>query len=838
MAKTPPSKPSSRGSESRAPMLSPLVQDILSIVVLYTIALIVFHGIVFDDTAFSTQADTAASLSYSHTGLELQKAEGVDAVWMPGFFSGMPTFGNVAFIPHNVNYVQWATVSILNYLFMNRLETWYIVLYFLGGVFMFLLARTWDFDRIPSLIAGITFMLSPYAVGLASEGHGSKLMALTYLPLVMLLIHKLFEKRTLLWFGLTCAGLGTLLLSNHMQMVYYIFIVAGLYLVYHSVLDFKERKSLIPVKAFLLIGALAVGLCISAYIYLSVYEYAQFSMRGGGTAGSTGGLTYDYATNWSWSIWDAISLLIPGFYGLNGTPAPPYWGHVEPWTNAYVYVGLVPVFLCVIALTFKRNGLAIFLSVSTVLVVLISLGRNFPVLYDLMFAVLPFFNKFRAPQMILHLLPFLLGILGAIGYTAIDEQWRSTKTNGQFTRVMMIMSGVAGGVLLLSFAVKTPLQELLSGFLFVKDGEVAQLKQQYGAQAQQAVQYFKQLRFDIFWKDYVKFLVFVAAISGAIALYVRRTISATTFGVVLVALAFVDLAIIDGRIINPQPRRAIEENFTADATVAFLKQEPGLFRVLPLPLYGQEWSDNRYSYHGLQSVGGYSPAKLKIYQTMLDSCLLVSSDPSFPMNRGVMNMLNARYLLVPGQLPGNEFEMVNVDKTKRLAVYRNSAAMPRAWFAGSVVTVQRDAEVFRVLNAPDFNPARTAVIQSPGTPPAVEAPDSTASGSVTAFQSRRIVIKATTSRPALLVVSEIYYPAGWKAFVDGKETEIYRTNSVLRSLVVPAGTHEVVMSFDPPMYKAGYTLTQVAWALTLLCVIIGLFRDPAFLVRFRGARKQ
>ena len=806
--------------------LSPLTQDLLCIAVLYILCLVIFRGIIFDNAAFASGGDTASALSYTHAGTALEKAEGVDIVWMPYFFSGMPTFGNVAFIPHNVSYLQTIVQAILNVLFLNGAWTWYIVYYFLGGVFMYLLARTWSFGKIAALIAAITFMLSPYAVGLAPDGHGSKLMAICYIPLVMTLTHWLFEKRTLLTFGLLSAAIGTLLLTNHMQIVYYAFIVLGCYLVYHVLNDFKEQKKTIPMKVLLFAGALVIGLCISSYIYLSVYEYSQYSMRGGGTTGSSGGLTYDYATNWSWSLGEAIALLIPGFFGLNGTPNTPYWGHVEPWTYSYVYAGLIPILLAGVALSYKRTRLAIFMSILTLLVIIVSCGRNFPLVYDLMFKILPFFNKFRVPSMVLHLLPFTFGILGAIGYAAVEEQRGAVKSNGGMIRALTAVSLIAGGLFLVSLLLKAPLADFFKSFLFVKDGDLDLIRQKYGRQAPQAMEALKSLRFDIFWKDYVKFFVLLAAGSGAIVLYLRKTITPSVFAASMVIIVVADLAIVDERIITPQPRSAIEENFLPDDTIAFLKEQQGQFRILPIPVYGSEWNDNTYAYHGIESVGGYSPAKLRIYQTMLDSCLLKSDDPNFPYNMGVINMLNARYFVVPGRLPEGRFVLAHVDETKRLLTYSNPDALPRAWFVDTVVIANDDHGVFRTLDAPSFDPRHLAVLQSPETLPSVERPDSTASATVSEHSSRKIVIATTASRTALLVVSEIYYPAGWKASVDGKETEIYRTNSVLRSVVVPAGSHTVAMTFDPPLYRAGYLISNGAWIFCALCIIVGFLTDP------------
>ena len=156
-------------------------------------------------------------------------------------------------------------------------------------------------------------------------------MALIYLPLVFLLAHTLFERRDILSFGLLAAAIGTLALTNHMQIVYYVFIITGLYLLYEMIAEYRRTPGRAALIAGLFAGALILGLCIASYIYLSVYEYSQFSIRGGGTAGSSGGLAWDYATNWSWHPQEILTLLIPGFFGFQ---SPYYWGTM-PFTNIH-----------------------------------------------------------------------------------------------------------------------------------------------------------------------------------------------------------------------------------------------------------------------------------------------------------------------------------------------------------------------------------------------------------------------------------------------------------------------------------------------------------------------
>jgi hypothetical protein len=166
-----------------------------------------------------------------------------------------------------------------------------------------------------------------------------------------------------------------------------------------------------------------------------------------------------------------------------------------------------------------------------------------------------------------------------------------------------------------------------------------------------------------------------------------------------------------------------------------------------------------------------------------------------------------------------------MDGGQRSVTYENPAALPRATLVGHVITATSDREVFNLLNSSSFNPLTTAVVQ--GAAPTGIAPPGAGDGvRVTKYGAHQIVLESRASAPALLVLSEIYYPAGWKATVDGAEAEILRTNSVLRSIRVPAGTHTVEFTFAPPLYWAGLTITNVAWLAALVLVLVGFWRMP------------
>jgi hypothetical protein len=202
----------------------------------------------------------------------------------------------------------------------------------------------------------------------------------------------------------------------------------------------------------------------------------------------------------------------------------------------------------------------------------------------------------------------------------------------------------------------------------------------------------------------------------------------------------------------------------------------------------------------------------------------------------VVNMLNAKYLLAAGQLPADRFRLVNVDESKRIVTYENPGCLPRAFFVDTIWVAQDDQKVFRMLNSAEFDASHTAILEKPPGMQ-VDRPESTFVD-ITEFKSTQIVLQTYASSSALLVLSEVYYPAGWKAFVDGNEVPILKTNYVLRSVVVPAGRHQVTFKFEPAVYRIGWAITHAAWGVSILCILVGLWRAPAFLSRFRRSTER
>jgi hypothetical protein len=391
------------------------------------------------------------------------------------------------------------------------------------------------------------------------------------------------------------------------------------------------------------------------------------------------------------------------------------------------------------------------------------------------------------------------------------------KKRTQLFKVLRVAVIVIATALVVGFVAKDGVYSFLSDFMFKRAEDMKELQQQYGAQAQQILPQLERGRFDLLWDDYIKFALIASATLGLMMAFLKNKIKSLAMTLGFLVILAIDLIILDTNYINPKPNNAMTQHFAPDATVQFLQQDKSQFRVYQIG----NFMDNTYMYHGLELVGGYSPAKIKIYQEMIDS---IGLHPfRFPLNMGILNMLNAKYFVVPGQLPpDSNLTVVNYDQSKQLLTYQNKGFLPRAWFAEQVTVANNKTELFNVLRSGSFDPKKIAVLEkSPSVSP-VKSDSSFVQ--IENYKSREIAYSTFSTQTSLLVFSEVYYPAGWKAYIDGQETEIYKTNFVLRSIVVPPGNHKIDMKFNPPLYETGFSITLGAWVISVVLAGFGLWK--------------
>ena len=788
-------------------------KDLLSIVCLYALVLFLFSNYVFQNKVFTTGGDISASISTTRAAQELTEKEGTMPLWFPYMFSGMPNFasgmysdpGNIPVYKYQSYFNPMTYINLfVNVMFLNRDNSWEIAIFFFAGLFMFLLARQLGFSPLIALAAAIAYMFCNFFVASVAAGHGGKVKTIAYIPLVVWSVLRYFKDRNLLNWSVMGFVMGTFFLDpGHTQIIYYTFLMLGIYFVFLTLDQFKQDKFGIIKNGAGLASAMLVGLAFGAVNYFSLYIYSDVTMRAVPPAiseavamASGSGMTFDYITMWSFHPLEIITFFIPTFFGLE---SPYYWGWMT-FTSSAFYFGLLPIVAALIGAVYRRNVMTRFLIVTSVLVLLISFGRFFEPFFQLMLTVLPFFSKFRVPSMILSIFAFTVSLLACYGldfiFNPTEEERRKRK---ELEKPLLYAMG-GFGVLLIVFVI------FKSGFFSSLSLLAEDDAKRYSAPQ---IAQLKQIRFDLLSGGLVKCILMLEVILGILYFHVREKISYTLSMTVLLAVLIFDTVSLNKKILRPQPRASMTYEFQETETIRFLKSDSTQFRIFSLLDHAQAGSPV-WTYFGLQSIGGYSPAKMRIYQDVIDFALYKGPDPQFPINMNVVNMLNVKYLIANGQLPqGKGFFLAKLDEINKSLIYENKNMLPRAFFVKRLMVIPEKPMIFSTLNSETFNPREAAILEkNPQLP--VEAYDSSWVR-IVSYRTDRIEIRAYADKPTQLVLSETYYPHGWRALIDGKETEIYKTNYILRSVQFPAGEHTVEFVFEPKEYRLGIWVTTVAF---------------------------
>ena len=350
----------------------------------------------------------------------------------------------------------------------------------------------------------------------------------------------------------------------------------------------------------------------------------------------------------------------------------------------------------------------------------------------------------------------------------------------------------------------------------------------------ETIKLLKLIRFDLLRGDALRMLGFLTAAFAAVVAYLRKFLPRSLFAGLIVVLLLADLLPICRRYMSQLVSKSqMDSHFLETDLDRFLRQDPEPHRIFPL---GELSGDAHWSYFH-QSVEGYHPAKLRIYQDLRESCFFEGKDEGFlnvqaPINWNVVNMLNAKYLIASQQLSHPFLEPAFYDQTQKLWAMRNTRVLPRAFCVGQTELISdRNARLQR-LNEASFRPDSTAIVEKPLTE-TIQAPTAW-SAKVTRYEPNYVDLSVTNDAQTLLVLSEIYYPAGWHAAVNGRPAEIYKVNHVLRGVVVPAGESKVSFKLEPQSFKTSVTVTAVSGAVVYLLLIVAV--APYFLPILRKVR--
>lgn len=714
------------------------------------------------------------------------------ALWNSNLFAGMP--GYLIFYPARYPFIKNIFDFITRYLI-----NWQVFFMMLGGLGMYVLMLSLGLKPLQAFICGMAFALSCHFIGLIEIGHNTKFRAIVYIPWIFWGIDYIFKHRDFLGMGLTAMFLILQLRENHVQITFYTMIMVIVYLIFNffwHLKDFKTKEFFIALSLFL-ITMIIVGMAV-AQPYLSVWEYGHYTIRGGDS-----GLSREYATGWSFHPLEILTFIIPDFFG---GVSPFYWGWM-PFTQTFMYMGLIVFILALLAIFEWKNRMVKMLTVVSLVSLFFSFGKHFPLLSNFLLSYFPFFNKFRVPAMILAILQFSMVVLAGYGLKMIIDKYHKDEERFRqiITRLLLI-----SGISLLLFVILSA-----AGAWSALPFEHAADSSRYEPNQ---IRFLQEQRLEMFEQSgLIAFALATLFFLITLLLLKKKGITPYLYMLLLAVLIITDLMLINRRHLkNLVPEKQIQTEFQMSEADRFLLDDEELFRIYPI---AGEFGQSRWAYYH-QTIGGYHGAKLQRYQDILDYSLNAELRYREPINWNIVNMLNVKYLVSPVQLPFDNLKYATFDRERRVTIYRNPDHLSRAWFVEETILLEEPRQIFRRLNHPDFNPTVAAIIEKDIS--VIEKPDSS-SVDLTSYGLHHLHFDVASDKNSLLVVSEIYYPAGWKAYLNGRETEIHPVNYILRGVVIPPGEHVLEMRFEPQSYRVSILLSLIGLLTTVVFVIIGVF---------------
>ena len=799
------------------------------------------------DGKIVNQSDISGFVGMSHEMSEWNAAHPDNPTyWTDSMFGGMPT--TAISTQNKGDYTEW----LYKLLLVGKRPATYLFIALLGAFLLFLsLGVNWTI----ALGGAIAVAFCSYNFQIIQVGHNTKMQAIAFMPWVLAALVYTYRSchserseesfwKTLLGATLFGLALSLQIKANHQQITYYLAIMVLLYAVVELVHTIRTKAW----KRFWLASALLLvlggaGIATNVNKLLPLAKYTPQTMRGGSELSKEGanasGLDLDYATAWSYGWEELPNLMIPDFNGGASAGAvnpeksqtikllrragqknlketakqlPLYWGP-QPFTAGPMYMGAISVFLFVLGLGLYRGREKWWLLVATLLAVLMAVGSHFMAFTAFCFKVLPLYNKFRTVSMALVVLQVTLPVLG---FVTLDRIVRGAYDRARFLKAFWWALGITGGFALL--CVLTP--SLFGTFEGPSDSGMQDV----------LVEALVQDRIALFRADSLMALGLIVA-SALLLLWAyfpkgqtEHAREVAGFGrkwaaaLCICVLSAANLFVVGKRYLNadhfttpkdfgkPFAERPVDQIIKAD-------KDPQ-YRVLDLTV--NVFNSSVPSYHH-KSVGGYSPAKLQRYQDLIEHYLtreinglygqlnaadsLEAVEAWMTTGTPVLNALNTRYVVLDGNYP----PLVN------------DAALGAAWFVDSVALASTPDEEIALLGAVDLR--SQAVVTTPVDPVIPSEASVSPSIRLTSYAPNELHYQYSTPTDRLAVFSEIYYPNGWHATVDGEPLELIRANWTLRAALLPAGSHEVVMTFLPDSYRIGATVSRVA-SLTLLLLLM------------------
>ena len=764
-----------------------------------------------------SQHDTIGWKGMVQNSMEYKEKYGHYPLWNPNLFSGMPNY-QVA-ISGKSTLIDFTTIFSLG---LPRP----INFFFLACICFYLLSQVLGVNVYLGVLGALAFAYGTYIPNIIAAGHETKMIAVAYMPAMLAGLLLIYNKKY--WLGLCLTALFATqeVLANHPQVTYYFGIVCGIMTLSYMIYWVKQKAfKHIALVLCLVLLALAIGVGNYAVTLLTTSEYTPYTMRGGKSiervgnelkTANTKGLDKDYAFMWSYGKAELSTILMPSAFGgsssnhfdenatvvnrltAKGVPEndaiqlanslPKYWGGLES-TSGTIYFGVFTVLLAIIGFVVSTSKHRWWILASTIIIMLMACGKYVEGFNTFLFDHLPLYNKFRAHSMALIIAQLLLSIMAMIGLNDVIRLQKAGEIKKHIKPVLYAVGAVFGVLTLLYLFMDygSPIdKEIIAGYTdktgnnelgkTIVSGLIADRKNMFGS-------------------DLLRAIGFAALLLSLLYAFMNRWLKPVALIVIVAVVNIADLLFVDSKYLNEENYQVKDEYQTSNfsptpADEEILKDKDPNFRVFNLS--PDRFNESRTSYFH-KSIGGYNPAKLRVYQDVIENQLSKN-----PPNMGVLNMLNTKYFLIPDP------------KTGQVQVQQNPNALGPVWLVKNIVWV--DGPVQEINKLDSIHPKEYAIVDkqfasSISTPPAF---DSIATIKMVRYNNDTIQYSFSTSKPQFAVFSEIYYPKGWNAYIDGKLASYCRTNYTLRGMFIPAGKHIIDFRFEPSSYKIGNQISYMA----------------------------
>ena len=793
------------------------------------------------------QSDVSLWKASAQNSFEYKEKHGTFPLWTNGQFSGMPAFQITSVGTNPVSIVYAANVLTLN---LPKPVSFF----FLACVCFYFLSQVLRVNPYIGLFGALSYAYATYNPIIISVGHDTKMMAIAYLPAFVGSMLLLYHKKYLWGTTLTALFTGLLISANHLQITYYGFLIALIMSISFGIHWIREKnfKQLFA-SASLVIFAAMLGIMVNAVTLFTTYEYSKRTIRGGSQLGdekstvTKTGLSKDYALSYSMYKTEPLVMMFPRAYGgsshnlevaedkskaIEALQQMPqelgqqiqgflqfYWGGIDGagGTAGPPYLGAIVCFLAILGFVMLDGKHKWWILTACALTFLLSSGKYLEGFNTMVLKYLPFYDKFRAPSMILVIPTLLLSMMSVMSLNHILSRENRESIFEHYKKGLLAVAAVFAIALLVYFTAdftSEPDRMLLQNISTITD---AQQKAAIETPIRSFLNGLKEDRQSLFMGDLLRSFLFILVAGLAILLFLKRKLNALAVTLAVGLFAFIDVMAINTKYLNGdnyQEASDSEDRFKPSAVDQQIAKDTGYYRVLDVS-QGIQAAFNggpltAYFHH---SIGGYHPAKLSIYQDLIEKQLY-----NFPSCLPVLDMLNTKYIITSGQQNGQQ-----------LMAQENPEALGAAWFVQTIDTKKGPAEVMKALS--NFNPKDTAILDEADKKNLVANAVKDSSAYIKLLYNDNDVIEyeSSSKNTEFAVFSEIYYDAGWVATIDGKEAPIVRTNYVLRGLQVPAGNHRIQFEFKPASFynsnRAAIGASAFIWLMLIGAIVLTL-RKP------------